>query len=189
MIHKLAENYLTGEITGGVPKQLWKLQKEYRALKVAKPIVEQFWGVSPDWKPMSYGWCVARTDAAVLPTKRLPVLDIVDHKTGREYEKPHRSQAGLYSAVGFALYPKIDEANVEFFYTDQGFVQSYNYSRAQLRYQVKYWQEQGLKLMAAKKFLPSPSEDACRWCGFRDDKRLANGKKGPCKAYKVLGKI
>src|SRR5258708_3085010 len=85
MIHSLAEHYLTGGITGGVPPQLRKLQNEFKMLKKMRPTCEKFWGLDKFWKPKDYGWVVAKTDAFVPPTKKDNVLINVDHKTGREY--------------------------------------------------------------------------------------------------------
>jgi hypothetical protein len=186
LIHSLAEHYLKGTITGGVPPQLIKLKKEFVALKAEHPIVEKYWGVSRRWEPMEYGWCTAKTDAAVEPTKKLPILDIVDHKSGREYPD-HEHQGSLYAAVGFALYPKIEGANATFFYVDQGTAPTFEFTRPQLVYAVKYWREEGLALMSMKKFLPTPSPDACRFCNYRSDKKLADGKPGPCEAWKITG--
>lgn len=188
MIHSLAEKYLQGKLTGPVPLPLKKLAPEFRELKKAKPIVEQYWGVSAEWKPMKYGWLVAKTDAAVLPTPKDNTLIVVDHKTGREYPE-HPDQGSLYGSVGFGLYPKVDEVDVEFFYVDLGYIRTFKFTRAKLRWNVKYWQEQGKKLMSTKKFLPTPSHAACDWCGFRSDRKLANGQKGPCDKWKILEKV
>ena len=185
MIHSLAENYLIGKITGGVPLPLKKVATELRNLKKHKPIVEQFWGLSATWKPQKYGWVVAKTDAAVLPTKKMNELIVVDHKTGRIYPD-HQDQASLYASVGFGLYPNVEKVDVEFFYIDQGHVETYPFSRAQLRFNVKYWLEEGKKFMSQKKFIPTPSESACSWCGFRSDKKLANGKPGPCEKWRIV---
>lgn len=186
MIHSLAEHYLKGSLTGGVPKPLQKLTTEYKALKKLKPpIIEQYWGVSPSWKPMDYGWCTAKTDVALPPTKKENILITVDHKSGKEY-KDHWKQGSLYSAIGFALYPRIDLAVAEFFYVDQGKAVPYEFTRAQLRYSVRYWMEQGKEFMARKKFLPQPSFNACQYCGYRSDKKLASGKPGPCTAWKIV---
>jgi hypothetical protein len=184
LLHTLAEHYLINKIQR-VPKQLLKIKPELMVLKRYRPIVEQFWGVSSKWKPMKYGWLVAKTDAAVPPRKRFPILVIVDHKSGRMYPE-HIAQAKLYAAVGFGLYPRVDCIEVEFFYIDIGLVVPYRFTRGQLKYQVKYWMDQGHKFMAQTKFLATPTEDACSWCGFRSDKKLANGTKGPCNEWKVL---
>lgn len=185
-IHSLAEHYLLGNITGGVPKQLQKLTYEFKGLKKAKPTCEKFWGVDDNWKPKEYpAWCVAKLDSYVPPSKKENVLIEVDHKTGRVYPE-HVDQASLYSAIGFGYYPKVDLIEVEFFYIDQGFVQPYEFTRAKLKYNVKYWLDQGKFLMSRKKFPATPSRRACDWCGFRSDKKLANGQPGPCDEYKVV---
>jgi hypothetical protein len=185
MIHSLAEHYLTGGITGGVPPQLRKLEYEFKTLKRMTPVCEKFWGLDVFWQPMDYGWVVAKTDAFVPPTKKDPILINVDHKTGREYAE-HVDQSELYSAIGFGLYPQIEEVETCFFYIDQGYVKPYFYTRKQLKELVLKWLDRGKKLMATRNFLPTPSREACGWCGFRSDKLLANGKPGPCQAWKVV---
>jgi hypothetical protein len=185
-LHSLAEHYLLGDITGGVPKQLRKIETEFKALKAEKPTVEKFWGLTADWEPAKEkGWVVARTDAFIPPNKKRNVLDIIDHKSGRIYPE-HDKQGSLYSAIGFGLYPNVDEIDVSFFYIDQGVSTSYKYTRAKLKHGMNYWLAEGEKLMSTTKFLPTPSKDACGWCGFRSDKKLANGERGPCKAWRIV---
>lgn len=185
MIHMKAEQYLKGNITGGVPKELRSLKKHYVDLKKAKPIVEEFWGVSEDWKPVERGWCIMKMDAAVEPTKKMPELIIIDHKTGREYDD-HESQGSLYIAVGFVRYPKIELGVSEFWYVDQGHASTYEYTRKQMRELVEYWRGEGQRLTSMKKFLPTPSQNACRYCDFRSDKKLRDGSPGPCDAWKKV---
>lgn len=188
MLHSLAEHYLIGDITGGVPPQLRKIEAELKALKAEKPTVEKFWGLTADWEPAEKGWVVARTDAFIPPRKKRNKLDVIDHKSGREYPE-HAKQGSLYSTIGYGLYPSVDEVEVSFFYIDQGYSTSYQYTRAQLNHGVNYWLAEGEKLMSTTKFLPTPSKDACGWCGFRSDKKLADGTAGPCEAWKVIREL
>jgi hypothetical protein len=187
MIHSFAERYLDGSITGPMPLHLKKLETEFLELKAAKPIVEKYWALTAEWKPAKerQGWVVAKTDAYIPPTKRENILVVVDHKTGRIYPD-HLDQGSLYASIGFGLFPDVEEIEVEFFYIDQGTPASWRYTRAMLRYNVKYWLEEGKKLMSTKKFIATPSENACGWCGFRSDKKLANGEKGPCSHWKLV---
>jgi PD-(D/E)XK nuclease superfamily len=188
LIHKLAENYLNGTIIGGVPYQLEKLKREFKALRKAKPTCEKYWSMDITWKPKDYGWCTAKVDAYVPPTKQENVLVEVDHKTGGIYPE-HVDQGSLYGAIGFGYYPRVDEIEVEFFYVDKGEVETYKYTRPMLRYNVRYWLDQGKELMSTKKFLPTPSKEACcKWsgCSFRSDKKLADGTPGPCKAWRAV---
>lgn len=169
-IHKLAEHYLKGDITGGIPGALKKFSAEFVALKAAKPVIEQFWGVSPEWKFVDgRSWCVMKMDAAVLPTKKDPTLHMIDHKTGREYPDHHK-QGELYLAIGFAKIPKLEKGATEFWYIDLGYPIRREYSREQMKEQTVVWKERGSQLLTAKKFKATPSEEACRWCHLRTDR-------------------
>lgn len=169
-VHLLSEYYLKGKITGGVPGVLAKFKYELRELKRAKPVVEEFWGVTSEWKfKAGRAWCVMKMDAAVLPTKRNPVLDVIDIKTGKEYPE-HSSQGELYAAIGFAKHPQIEKAVTEFWYTDQGYSIQREYSREELKYLSLEWLERGHELMAKKVFKPRPSKRACEYCHLRTDR-------------------
>jgi hypothetical protein len=185
-IHALAENVLNGKISG-VPKPLLPLRKELLGLKKEEPVCEKFWGVDDRFRKFKgYGaWLVARTDAFVKPTRKRNILIIVDQKTGKIYDS-HVDQATLYAAVGFALYPDVEGIEVEFFYFDQQTVHHYDFTRFELQAWVEYWTEEGHRHMSEHRFLATPSEDACRWCDFRSDKKLKNGRKGPCHEWKAL---
>lgn len=180
MLHKKQENYLIGKING-VPREFLPFKTELEGLKRAKPIVEQFWGVDPNWKPVKWNsWVVFKMDAAVLPEKRDNTLWIQDLKTGREYPK-HADQASLGACIGYALYPTVDEVQVEFWYADQGIVRSYEYTPKELKRDTKKWIKEGEKLLTPqKKYLPAPSEDNCRWCPIRSDRA------GNCTAWKKV---
>src|SRR3989304_3223368 len=121
LLHKKQENFLLGKITG-VPREFLPFKREYNGLLKAKPIVEQWWGVDPDWKPIKWGsWTVFKMDAAVLPTKKDNTLWVQDLKTGREYDA-HADQASLGACLGFALYPKVEKGEGEFWDADQGII-------------------------------------------------------------------
>lgn len=182
LLHKKQENFLIGKISG-VPREFLPFKRELTGLKKASPIVEQWWGVDADWKPIKWGsWTVFKMDAAVLPTKKDNTLWIQDLKTGREYPK-HADQAELGACLGFAQHPKVDEVQVEFWYIDQGIIRSYEYSAKELKRATKRWQAEGDRLLTPrKKYLPAPTEDNCRWCP------VSSKKGGPCHAWKKLQK-
>ncbi len=169
-IHSLAEYYLKGNITGGVPGALAKFKTEFKALKAAKPVVEEFWGVTPEWefKP-DRAWCVMKMDAAVLPTRRNPVLEVIDFKTGREYPE-NAGQGELYVSIGVAKHPEIKKAVTEFWYLDLGYAIQREYSRSELLELAAIWNQRGLELMAKTVFKPRPSKKACEWCHLRTDR-------------------
>jgi len=169
-IHQLAEWYLKGEITGGVPGALKKLEGEFKTLRRLDPVVEKFWGVDSDWHFVrGKGWCVMKMDAAVLPTWKVPVLDMIDLKTGREYDS-HEEQGELYVAIGFARDSWIEEAGTEFWYADQGYVIRREYTRQEIKILVEKWKERGQQIMTTRKFPAVPSVEQCMWCHVRSDK-------------------
>lgn len=180
-IHLLAEHFLKGNVKG-VPKELAKLKPEYLELKKAKPEhIEEFWSLGRKWQRVKDGfrdgWFTLKADAALAPRKGVAIG--IDHKTGRYYPT-HDEQAELTAVMLQKWYPDADGYEVEFFYTDQGEVQSYVFKPKYLSKRHDYWREQGEMLMAERKFLATPSQDACKWCAFRSDKG------GPCQDWKRL---
>jgi hypothetical protein len=180
-IHALAENFLKGKITG-MPMPLRKIARVLKGLKRAGVKAEEFWGVDDEFRPIKKGvqWLVGKTDVYVLLGD---VLYIADFKTGRIYPE-HVDQASLYATMGYSLFPKVRKVEVEMIYIDQGETHSYTYTLAKLRYNLRYWKAQGRKLMSATEFPATPGFPACVLCGYRSDKKLANGEKGPCKLWK-----
>lgn len=182
-IHRLAEYFLQRKING-LPYELKKLKPEYLALQRAKPIVEQFWGVSEKWKPKGRdSWCVMKMDAALAPTRKEPRLWIQDLKTGREYAS-HEDQGSLYASIGLAMYPDLEGVDVEFWYADQPVddnTRTFRFKLIDVKDAVEHWRKEGADIMEPKKiYYPSPTEDACKWCHLRSDKG------GPCDAWKVV---
>lgn len=110
-----------------------------------------------------------KMDAAVLPTKKLPTLEMIDHKTGQEYPD-HDKQGELYLAIGFAKHPDIEQGATEFWYLDLGYPVRREYTREQIKEQVGLWRERGIQLLTGKKFKPKPSQEACKWCHLRTDR-------------------
>lgn len=182
MIHLKAEHFLKGDITG-MPKELKKLSDVYRGLKKQKPEhIEEFWSLGRKWQRVKDGfrdgWFTLKADAALAPRKDGVAVGI-DHKTGRYYPG-HDEQAELTAVMLRKWYPDADEYAVEFLYTDQGEVQSYTFKPRYLMSRDDHWIEQGELIMAERKFLATPSRNACDWCGF------SSKKGGPCQDWKRL---
>lgn len=182
--HKLAESYLKGKIYGGVPKALAKLGYHYKQLAKLHPVVEKFWNLDEDWRPVrdkEDAWVTMKMDAAV-PPNGYPLF-IQDLKTGREYDG-HADQASLYACIGVVKFPDTDGVDVEFWYSDGGYVQQYHFTPRVLRNHTERWQERGEEMMAMatrrKPLLPTPSKKTCDWCFLRTDKG------GPCSAWKTV---
>lgn len=182
-LHKKSEYYLKGDVTS-LPKALKKFTRHYAQLKKMHPIVEKFWGVDKNWKPVNYGsYVVMKMDAAVEPSKKTDNrLIIIDLKTGKEKEDDHEAQGGLYAAIGSAIYPKASGIDVEMWYSDLGYAQQFEYTPQQLKSEVAFWKGEGerlLKVQPEKFYKPNPSADNCKWCFLRSDKG------GPCSAWKL----
>jgi CRISPR/Cas system-associated exonuclease Cas4 (RecB family) len=180
-IHLLAEGFLKGEVRG-MPYELRKLKAEYVALKKAEPEhIEEFMSLGRKFERVKDGfkdgWFTLKADAALAPRKGVAIG--VDHKTGRYYPS-HDQQAELTAIVLRQWYRDADGYEVEFFYVDEGEITPYLFTPKYLDKRVGYWLEEGEKMMREKKFLATPSPDACRWCGFRSDKG------GPCQDWKRL---
>lgn len=182
-MHKKAELYLKDE-TDKLPYDFRSLKKHYAQLKKLDPVVERFWGVDKRFRPVDFkSWIVVKMDAAVEPNANKDIGNILlmqDLKTGKEYDI-HRRQADLSVAVGFAMYPDIDGAEFEFWYSDANIqpITSFKYSRKKLRSLMEFWLEEGTELVQPKKqYLPSPSPDGCRYCFLRTDRG------GPCASWK-----
>lgn len=183
MIHSKAEQFLKGNITG-MPKELKKLSAEYQAMKRMKPDhIEEFMSLGRTWQRVKDGWrdgwFTLKADAAFAPRRKQPIAIGIDHKTGRYYPS-HDEQAELTAIVLQKWYPEAKSYAVEFFYTDQGEIVPYEFKPSYLYERSAHWLHEGEKIMEERRFLATPSNDACKWCGFRSDKG------GPCQDWKRL---
>jgi len=181
-IHLKAEHFLKGDIRG-VPPELEKLKKEFLALKKMKPEhIEEFWGFDRDWRPLRKGFEPRQTftlkaDVATAPKKGVAIN--IDHKSGRIYPA-HDDQAELTALASWLWYPAAKKIEVEFWYVDLGDIVAYEFTNTYLAKRKKFWSNEGRKIMSETKFLPTPSQDACKWCAFK------SSKGGPCDAWKKL---
>ncbi len=181
-LHLKAEHYLKGNVTV-LPPQLRSFSQRYRTLRSLGPIVEQFWGVSQEWRPTKKnGWVVMKMDSCVPPSKKYDnLLLLQDLKTGNWYPE-HEDQADLYATIGLALYPKASGAEMEFWYSKTGLVETHVFKngKAQKR-RIEKWTERGKKMLDPKqKYLATPTPGGCKFCSLRSDKG------GPCEAWKSL---
>lgn len=190
-IHHLAEQFLKGNITG-IPKDLQKLSKEYNALRKMGPEhIEEFMSLGRTFRKVKNGWkdgwFTLKADVMAAPRSfdksKVMIGLSVDHKTGKHYPS-HQEQAELSAIVQMQFYPDADFYESEFFYTDQGEVIPYIFKPSYLRKRKEYWMEEGEKIMAESKFLPTPSSDTCKWCPYRSDKLIARDTWGPCHDWK-----
>lgn len=191
-LHKIAEHYLIGDVFS-LPKDLKGLAPHYKTLKKLDPIVEQFWGVGRDWKPLKWkSWVVMKMDSAVAPSNDTDgYLLVQDLKTGNWYPG-HEDQSDLYATIGMAIHPffkykgkkyPTKGVEVEMWYSKTGTADRYVFKGKDQKTRIKKWVKRGDALLNPnQKYMKSPSENGCRWCPLRSDKF---GKHG-CDAWKSL---
>jgi hypothetical protein len=190
-LHKKAEYFLKGEIDE-TPKILKPFERELKLVRKLKPVVEQFWNANEDFSIAKeyQGWCVFKMDAVIEPQRLKNVAWMADHKSGREHPE-HEGQAELGAVFMFGRYPKIEAAEFEFWYYDAAHpldkVARFFFDRSQLYDLKDKWQENGHEVMAERRFLPSPSENACRFCAHRShDRNTGNPTGGVCQEWKRI---
>jgi hypothetical protein len=99
-------------------------------------------------------------------------VKVVDHKTGKIYEK-NREQNKLYALGEFKAHPDTEVVETELWYLDQGEIVKDVYERKEVPALLKYWDTQSRPLMRATAFPPTPSS-LCSWCAY------SRAKGGPC---------
>jgi len=176
-VHLKAENYLGGKIRG-LPPELEKLGSQYRRLKKTKPLVEVEMAVDVNWKPVGWskGWGRGIIDAL---TRIEDEMIIIDHKTGRIYDK-HEEQAEVYALLVHATVEEANAFHVEFWYVDKTYTEVWDYTEKELLELRGSYEERVKKMLTAKKFPQTPSESACRWCP------VSSKKGGPCNGWKKV---
>ena len=173
-IHKLAEDYTKGLIKK-LPPELAKFKDEFAELRKSKPVVEETWAFTQDWKQTQWNdWagCKVRikVDAACKDGK---TLYIIDHKTGK-LRDGYDAQLSLYAAAGFLVYPDVKTISTMMWFLDSGDVVDKEYTADQGDKLLKEWEKRTQPMLNDKRFAPKPG-NACRWCPF------SKSKGGPCK--------
>jgi len=177
-IHKLAERYLLGDITG-IPKELKFFDKEFRNLKKANPDPEKDVAVTRSWSPTTFDdwnnvWCRAKLDAVVQDGK---ALHLIDFKTGRMYGT-NKDQIELYVPLAAAHYPDVETIEVELWYLDQDDMPPpVEYTKKSFPAIRKAWEKRVKPMMNDTEFPATPSEQACKWCPYK------TSEGGPCEEW------
>lgn len=184
-IHKEGENYLVAPpLKGkppagplkGVPATYQHFRDEMLQLRELKPLVEQQWGFTRDWKPTSWfggdTWLRIVCDVVVLYEDN--TVDLIDFKTGRKYDT-NEEQVELFSCAPFIKYPNVEEVQTRLWYLDQAKDNEVlrTYTRADYEGIRKGWEKKIVPMFKDKRFAPTPNEK-CRFCDF------AKNKGGPC---------
>lgn len=188
-IHSKFEHLLLGNVTG-MPDELSSLGKEIKNLLRAKAIPEAPWTLTEDLKkthPKDWkgAWLRAKIDAHVYFEDDGELL-IVDLKTGRF--NVAQAQMDLYAAMSQFYYPVVKNIRVELWFSDQGEIHGGDYSLQEAKDLWKRWVKRAKDMLSDRKFIPSPGP-ACKkygGCPMRSDKKLVDGRPGPCEFWKKV---
>lgn len=201
-IHKLAEQYIKGELTGPLPAELGNFKSTFEALKkrfkkrALLTVVEDSWGYDKDWNLCRWDdwancWLRIKVDAA--SEEEPGVLDVTDWKTGKyrdEDRTEYEEQLELY-ALGVFLQPSLAHINtvrghlkyldlgIEFPPTTAPADQArMTFSRDQLPALKTKWLKLVKPMLSDMVFAPRPNK-FCNWCHFRKGNAAAGGGQCP----------
>lgn len=186
-IHSKSEHYLLGDIKG-IPDELRTFRDEYAAIKKLDVTPEVSYTVTRTWQTTSptdwdHAWLRGKIDIEIVNEEE--ALTIIDVKSGKEWPE-HGRQADIYGMLGLIYFPTVPRVEFEYWYVDSGEVGCYDFERAELRGLKAKWKKNVAPMLKMKQFEPTPSEDACRFCSYRSDKKLRSGEDGPCDAWKSV---
>ena len=159
MIHKIAEDYLNGEIDE-LPPVLANFSKEFanlrnRGAKAEEALcIDEYWRLIPDGWEHPDTWLRAKTDA------RIDNI-IIDFKTGKQYDS-HVTQAQLYADLFLATTSEYDEVHTEFWYLESGAVSDWTFTRDGLPDRIKDWKLRANAMLTDTTFLPTKH----KWCKY-----------------------
>lgn len=172
-IHKLAEQYIKGEL-GEFPPELVKFKDDFDELRAlfidAKVEVEGEWGFSIDWEAV--GWMVPQTWARIkldaMVHQDETSARVIDFKTGKKFgnEIPHAQQCLLYAIAAFFRFPLLELVQTELWYLDKGERTIRSFTRTEAMQFAPGFHQRGIKMTTCENFAPTPSKDACRWCPY-----------------------
>ena len=175
MIHKLAEDYVPGQIKK-LPTELRHFAPEFDALrreyKAGHVSLEGEWGFDKDWMPAPWksAWLRVKGDAiATVPGQ--PAV-VIDYKTGARFgnEMKHGEQVQLYAIATFIRNPELKNIIVELWYLDKDELTQMEYTRDHALRYVQVFEKRALKLTTAKQFPANPNMFTCKWCPFGPNK-------------------
>jgi RecB family exonuclease len=139
-----------------------------------------------DWRDWSRAWLRVKCDAIKAALKPKPVVEIIDWKTGKQYDD-HRQQRSLYGMAGLQLV-KLGHLNggnlatqviAQHIYTDTGLTATEEYDMNDLAPLKKEWEARTAGMLKDTKFRAAPGPLACRFCKF------GKSKGGPCDKEKL----
>jgi RecB family exonuclease len=173
-IHDEAEKFVKGEIDD-LPKSLSKFGPEFYewrdAYSEGTVIAEEQWGLTRDCEPCGFFddnvWWRGLLDLLVLH-KDEGRMDILDHKTGKEYPVKHLQQGQLYTFVAFLMFPDYEIANAQMVYLDLGKMsRPVKFNKQQAAKYGANFISRAEKMTSDTEFIPKANRYNCRWCSYK----------------------
>lgn len=167
-VHKIAEQYLLGNISG-FPDELQTFKEKFQMLKEYGVATETDLAVTKDWEPTTWDswndvWCRGKDDADIYDSNDDELL-IIDFKTGGNYPE-HKEQTDLYITLGFAHYD-VKQIRVQNWYLNTG--ERDHEMVATLKQwpaKKKKWAKRAGEMESCKKFKASKGASCCNWCPY-----------------------
>lgn len=182
-IHKGIQAYIEGrrpKLPEDDGTDYGELEATYAMLRKKKAACEIELAVNEDWEPVEWMasdvWFRAKLDAALF-TPKSKLLDLFDHKTGRQKPADHTEQLEQYVAVAPARWPDALGATAAMLYVDHGREMTAVHPDLSIAAAVlrKKWAKRFQPLLRDRTWRATPG-DHCTWCPF------SGRKGGPCKA-------
>lgn len=144
-------------------------------IRQQKPVVEQQWGYTREYKPTSWfgkdTYFRSILDAGVLwPTNH---FSNADWKTGKPKED-HVEQMETQALAVFQRYPQVHWVETRLFYLDTGQEKHDEFFRKDLSALIAKWDKRAGAVENDKTFTKRPSDQGCKYCP------LAKSKGGKC---------
>lgn len=174
LIHRLAEEYLKGELDR-LPRELRRFEKEFIEARelVAQnlAITEDPWAFTEDWEPVDWfspkAWLRVKTDLYIKVDDTS--AEIVDFKTGKSYNNTLKyiQQNILYQIAAFMKYPHLDTIKTSHWFIDEGTKPSKVYARdAIFERQMERYLERAYTMLNDPTGTPKPNRSNCRFCRY-----------------------
>lgn len=175
-VHEECEAFVRG--LGPLPVEAEKFRDEFESLATqfanGKVSLEGEWGFDKNWNPCDYYgkdvWLRVKCDAVVFYAPNR--VCIIDYKTGRKFgnEIKHGEQVQLYAIALLQKMPELmlKQIDVELWYLDQNDITHEQKLGDKWHYQIKAFNNRGVKMTTATEFKPNPSAYACQWCAYKE---------------------
>lgn len=176
VIHKLAENYVKGEIRA-IPSELKLFKDEMRELKKKRASAEQTLTFTKDWMQCAWNdwdkaWLRIKVDAVLVNGT---IATVIDYKTGKVRDN-YEVQLSLYDLGVLLAYPKVKSVVSSLWFLDNGEIRPLVPHQSLVKdipLLKKKWLSRVKPMLNDTKFSPTPGQ-ACFFCAF------SRGKGGPC---------